>query len=117
MPIYGYECTECGHQLEVLQSVSEPPLQVCPECSGRLRKLLYPVGVIFKGSGFYTTDYKSSGASGNGRGSSKSSAGESGGGTSDAKSDAKSDSKSESKGDSKGSSEGSSKGDSKPASD
>jgi putative FmdB family regulatory protein len=60
MPIYGYECTQCGHQLEVLQSVSDDPLRSCPECMGPLRKLLYPVGVIFKGSGFYTTDYKSS---------------------------------------------------------
>lgn len=60
MPIYGYECSQCGHQLEVLQSLSEEPLRTCPECMGPLRKLLYPVGVIFKGSGFYSTDYKSS---------------------------------------------------------
>jgi putative FmdB family regulatory protein len=58
MPIYGYRCTECGHELEVLQSMSAEPLKVCPECGGALRKLLYPVGVQFKGSGFYTTDYR-----------------------------------------------------------
>ena len=59
MPIYGYRCTECGHELEVLQSMSAEPLKVCSECGGALRKLLYPVGVQFKGSGFYTTDYRS----------------------------------------------------------
>lgn len=60
MPIYGYECGECGHHFEVLQSVNDAPLTTCPECGGPLRKLLYPVGVIFKGSGFYSTDYKAS---------------------------------------------------------
>ena len=63
MPIYGYRCEQCGHELEVLQSMSDPPLRTCPECMGPLRKLLYPVGVQFKGSGFYTTDYKGSGGS------------------------------------------------------
>ena len=61
MPIYGYRCTECGHELEVLQSMSAEPLKVCSECGGALRKLLYPVGVQFKGSGFYTTDYRNAG--------------------------------------------------------
>lgn len=64
MPIYGYRCSQCGHELEVLQSMSDQPLQVCPECGGVLRKLLYPVGVQFKGSGFYTTDYKNGGSAG-----------------------------------------------------
>jgi putative FmdB family regulatory protein len=63
MPIYGYRCSQCGHELEVLQSMSDQPLQVCPECGGALRKLLYPVGVQFKGSGFYTTDYRNGGGS------------------------------------------------------
>jgi len=61
MPIYGYRCSQCGHELEVRQSMSDEPLRVCPECSGALRKLLYPVGVQFKGSGFYTTDYRNGG--------------------------------------------------------
>ena len=65
MPIYGYRCEECGHELEVFQSMSDAPLKVCPKCGGVLRKLLYPVGVQFKGSGFYTTDYR------NGRGADK----------------------------------------------
>jgi putative FmdB family regulatory protein len=62
MPIYGYRCSHCGHELEVFQSMSAEPLRVCPECSGSLRKLLYPVGVQFKGSGFYSTDYKNGGS-------------------------------------------------------
>ena len=63
MPIYGYRCSQCGHELEVLQSMSAEPLRVCPECGGPLAKLLYPVGVQFRGSGFYTTDYKNGGSS------------------------------------------------------
>jgi putative FmdB family regulatory protein len=61
MPIYGYRCSECGHELEVFQSMSDAPLRACPECGGTLRKLLYPVGVHFKGSGFYSTDYRNGG--------------------------------------------------------
>ncbi|TMF49944.1 MAG: hypothetical protein E6H95_08490 [Chloroflexi bacterium] len=61
MPIYGYRCTNCGHQFEIQQRMSDEPLQVCPKCQGKLTKVLYPTGVIFKGSGFYTTDYKASG--------------------------------------------------------
>jgi putative FmdB family regulatory protein len=72
MPIYGYRCSQCGHELEVFQSMSAEPLRVCPECSGSLRKLLYPVGVQFKGSGFYTTDYKNGGGSSSSSSSSKS---------------------------------------------
>ena len=103
MPIYGYECTQCGHQLEVLQSISADPLRSCPECMGPLRKMLYPVGVIFKGSGFYSTDYKSSA---NGK---KSESGSSESSSSETKSESKSETKSETKSDS------SSSKDSKPA--
>jgi putative FmdB family regulatory protein len=56
VPVYQYACTECGHQLEARQSFSDDPLTVCPECDGRLRKVLSAVGVVFKGSGFYRTD-------------------------------------------------------------
>ncbi len=96
MPIYGYVCDACGHQLEVFQNMSDAPLKECPECGGELRKQLYPVGVVFKGSGFYTTDYK--GGGGNGSGSSKSGSGES---KSESSSESKSESKPESKTDSK----------------
>ncbi len=70
MPTYGYRCKKCGHELEVLQKITDPPLKTCPECGGELAKKVYAAGVIFKGSGYYTTDYKSAkssdGASSNG---------------------------------------------------
>jgi putative FmdB family regulatory protein len=56
MPIYEYECTECGHHFERHQRISEDPVRICPVCSGELRRVFHPVGVIFKGSGFYVTD-------------------------------------------------------------
>ena len=99
MPIYGYRCEQCGHELEVLQSFSEEPLKVCPQCMGPLRKMIYPAGIIFKGSGYYTTDYKGAGkASSTSDGGSSSSDGgsssEGGGGSSESRGDsAKSDSK------------------------
>jgi putative FmdB family regulatory protein len=61
MPTYGYHCGRCGHEFEVRQSMADAPLTDCPECGGELRKLLYPVGVQFKGSGFYSTDYRRGG--------------------------------------------------------
>ena len=60
MPTYQYACTECGHSFEQFQSFSEDALTVCPVCDGRLRKLFNAVGVVFKGSGFYRTDSRSS---------------------------------------------------------
>ncbi|MEA5154487.1 FmdB family zinc ribbon protein [Raineyella sp.] len=59
MPRYQYQCTSCGHDLEVRQSFSEPALTVCPQCEGKLRKVFNAVGVVFKGSGFYKTDSRS----------------------------------------------------------
>jgi len=58
MPIYEYECQECGLRFEKRQGINEPELKECPECHGPLRRLLHPVGIIFKGSGFYSTDYR-----------------------------------------------------------
>ena len=81
MPIYGYKCDQCGHQLEVLQSLSAEPLRVCPECGGPLRKLLYPAGIVFKGSGFYSTDYKRSSSGSPASKGSGDSGGDSGGGS------------------------------------
>jgi putative FmdB family regulatory protein len=60
MPTYQYRCTDCGEQLEVVQKFSDDPLSVCPSCEGRLRKVFSSVGVVFKGSGFYKTDSRSS---------------------------------------------------------
>ena len=59
MPTYQYACTECGEQLERVQKFSDDPLTVCPACSGRLRKVFSPVGIVFKGSGFYRNDSRS----------------------------------------------------------
>jgi putative FmdB family regulatory protein len=56
VPTYQYACTECGERLEKVQKFSDDPLTVCPACSGRLRKVFSPVGIVFKGSGFYRTD-------------------------------------------------------------
>lgn len=63
MPTYQYACTECDHRFEAVQSFSDSALSQCPECSGRLRKLYGAVGVVFKGSGFYRTDSRSSSSS------------------------------------------------------
>jgi putative FmdB family regulatory protein len=58
MPTYDYECTRCGHEFCVEQSIKDKPLVKCPECGGKLRKLLpRSLNLIFKGSGFYITDY------------------------------------------------------------
>lgn len=58
MPTYEYACTACGERTEARQSFSDPPLEECPHCGGKLRKLYSPVGIVFKGSGFYATDSK-----------------------------------------------------------
>ncbi len=60
MPTYQYRCTQCGTELEAVQKFSDPALTECPECSGHLRKVFSAVGVVFKGSGFYATDSRSS---------------------------------------------------------
>ena len=57
MPIYEYRCDACGSTFEVFQKFSDAPLETCEVCGGQLRKVLHPVAVHFKGSGFYTTDY------------------------------------------------------------
>ena len=63
MPTYQYVCTECGGQLEAVQKFTDDPLTVHEDCGGRLRKVFSPVGIVFKGSGFYRTDSRSSGSS------------------------------------------------------
>jgi putative FmdB family regulatory protein len=63
VPTYQYACTECAHAFEQVQSFSEDSLTVCPECEGRLRKVFSAAGVVFKGSGFYRTDSRSSSSS------------------------------------------------------
>lgn len=56
MPLYVYKCNNCEHQFEVRQRFSDDPLTVCPQCEGQIRRVINPVGVVFKGSGFYVTD-------------------------------------------------------------
>jgi putative FmdB family regulatory protein len=56
MPTYEYECTSCGQHIEVFQRFSEDALTTCGVCEGTLRKVFHPVGIVFKGSGFYATD-------------------------------------------------------------
>jgi putative FmdB family regulatory protein len=63
VPTYQYQCTECGNGLEAVQKFTDDALTVCPACSGRLRKIYSAVGVVFKGSGFYRTDSRSSSSS------------------------------------------------------
>ena len=128
MPTYGYRCGSCGHEFEIVQRITAEPLTVCPKCHGKLTKIPYAAGIIFKGSGYYTTDYKGSGVSSDSassNGSSKSSdegsesksetkadsSSESG---SDSKSVSKSDSKSESKSESKAETKSGSRSDSTP---
>jgi len=90
VPIYEYRCDDCGATVEAFQKMSDDPLTECDECGGPLRKVLHPVAIHFKGSGFYTTDYgKGSGrvagakdaASGEGPSSGSESASTDGGGS------------------------------------
>lgn len=68
MPTYEYACTQCGRRIEVVQSFSDSPLEVCEVCGGKLRRVFHPVGVLFKGSGFYSTEARAGrGASGRSR--------------------------------------------------
>jgi putative FmdB family regulatory protein len=100
VPTYQYACTECGEQLEKVQKFSDDPLTVCPNCSGRLRKVFSPVGIVFKGSGFYRTDSRS--------GSNGSLTGKDGAGKDQADSGSKSDSSSSDKSDKSSAKSGSS---------
>lgn len=61
MPTYEYECLICGNRFEQFQSIKAQPLKKCPQCGGAVERLLGSgAGILFKGSGFYTTDYRSS---------------------------------------------------------
>ncbi len=64
MPTYGYQCTQCDNAFETVQKITADPLTTCDNCGGALRKKIFPVGIAFKGSGFYVNDYaKSTGGS------------------------------------------------------
>ncbi|MDD3926340.1 MAG: zinc ribbon domain-containing protein [bacterium] len=61
MPTYGYRCSDCGHEFEVFQKITAEPLEKCEACSGPVQRMFFPVGLVFKGSGFYVTDNRKSG--------------------------------------------------------
>lgn len=98
MPIYEYECLQCGKRTELLQRMDEAPLAACPQCGGEVRKLISAPAVQFKGSGWYVTDYAGKKGAGSG------------------KSESKGESKSESKSESSGGESKASSSDSKPSS-
>ena len=59
MPTYDYQCTHCGHNFEVFQKMTDPVLTACPKCKSKVKRLIGSgSGIIFKGSGFYATDYR-----------------------------------------------------------
>lgn len=73
MPLYEYECQECGHRFEMLQKVSDSPLKACVKCKGKVERLLSSPAIQFKGSGWYITDYARKGQSPSTQSSEKSS--------------------------------------------
>ena len=56
MPTYEYACNDCRHRFETRQRMTDDPITMCPECNGSIYRVLFPVGIVFKGSGFYKTD-------------------------------------------------------------
>jgi len=60
MPTYEYLCRSCGKRFEAWQKITDEPITVCPNCSGEVHRVIYPVGLMFKGSGFYSTDNRGS---------------------------------------------------------
>jgi putative FmdB family regulatory protein len=62
VPTYDYQCRDCGNVIEVIHSMLEDGPKVCERCGGGLRRVIYPSGIIFKGSGFYRTDSRASGS-------------------------------------------------------
>jgi putative FmdB family regulatory protein len=63
MPLYEYQCANCGERVEIIQRVSDPPYSHCPKCGGEMKKLFSSPAIQFKGSGFYKTDYPSKSSS------------------------------------------------------
>jgi putative FmdB family regulatory protein len=99
MPLYEYEC-ENGHRFELIRKFSDPPLEACPTCGARARKLMSSPAIQFKGTGWYITDYakKESASAGKGEKSEKSDKADAGTSTAgETKSDAKADAKTETK--------------------
>jgi putative FmdB family regulatory protein len=118
VPTYLYACTDCGDRSEVVQRFTDDPLTVCSTCGGKLRKIFSPVGIVFKGSGFYRTDSRNGAstvsAAKDSAGKDSSSAGENG--TSSKGSESKTASNGESSSSSSSSSAGSGSGSDKKSS-
>lgn len=72
MPLYEYRCQACSHQFEVIQKFSDPLVDLCPVCGGRVEKLLSSPAIQFKGTGWYVTDYARKGGSDSGKSERKS---------------------------------------------
>ena len=70
MPIYVYVCTNCGLHFERHQRIIDDPVEICPECAGQVQRVIQPVGVVFKGSGFYVTDNRRTSGGSNRKGKS-----------------------------------------------
>jgi putative FmdB family regulatory protein len=64
VPTYEYVCASCGNHFDTVQSFSDPPLQRCEICGGQIRRVFHPAGILFKGSGFYSTDNRRAGSGG-----------------------------------------------------
>src|ERR1700687_5956693 len=77
VPTYTYTCTSCNDVVEKRQSFTDPPLTTCEQCGGTLRKIIHPVGIVFKGSGWYSTDSRASTSSKSGSGTGASSSSDS----------------------------------------
>jgi len=105
MPLYEYECKQCGHRFEKIQKFSDPMLKKCPECGGKIEQMISAPAIQFKGSGWYVNDYAkkpapaSSGKNGSEGGKSESVKAESSEGKSESKSESKPDADTKSKSD------------------
>jgi putative FmdB family regulatory protein len=97
MPIYEYECLDCGKRFEIFQKISEGSLTVCKECKGRLNRLISMCSFQLKGSGWYVTDYKSSSGGSGGNGSKQEKKEEGSGAKAESKTEAKTEAKTETK--------------------
>ena len=103
MPLYEYECDACARRFEQIQKFSDPPVETCPHCGGKVHNLLSSPAIQFKGTGWYITDYAKKGAASDGKSDASEKKGEAaansdkGDSKSEAKTDAKTETKSETK--------------------
>jgi putative FmdB family regulatory protein len=95
VPIYEYECESCHHRREVIQRFSDKPLKRCQDCGGPLRKVLSPPALVFKGTGWYVTDYGRGGQKADGNGKNGGAKHETPSASTETKPEAKKDSKSD----------------------